>query len=93
LTLFVSEEEQSIGEYLEENSETYSQFYQLAIQAGILKPLKLYNPYGDGKFTLFLPGDDAFETFLGQSGYNSYDAFYAGHCGYSRPLSCGSQQL
>jgi len=76
LTLFVSEEEQSIGEYLEENSETYSQFYQLAIQAGILKPLKLYNPYGDGKFTLFLPGDDAFETFLSQSGYNSYDAFY-----------------
>ena len=60
LTLFVSEEEKSVGVYLEENSETYSKFYQLAVQAGILEPLKLYNPYGDGKFTLFLPEDDAF---------------------------------
>jgi len=66
LTLFVSEEEQSIGTFLEENSETYSLFYELARHAGILEPLKLYNPYGDGKFTLFLPKNDAFENSISQ---------------------------
>lgn len=74
LTLFVSIEEQSIGAFLEENRETYSLFYELALHAGILEPLKLYNPYGDGKFTLFLPGNDAFESFLSESGYPSPEA-------------------
>ncbi|MCP4312439.1 MAG: fasciclin domain-containing protein [Bacteroidetes bacterium] len=73
LTLFVSIEEQSIGAYLEENRDTYSLFYEVAKKAGILEPLKLYNPYGDGRFTLFLPGNDAFEEFISQSDFGSVD--------------------
>jgi len=74
LTPFLTIEEQSIGAFMEENKETYSLFYEVAMHAGILEPLKLYNPYGDGKFTLFLPGNDAFESFLSESGYSSVEA-------------------
>ena len=73
LTPFVSVEEQSIGDFLEENRGSYSMFYEVAVQSGIIHPLKLYNPYGDGNFTLFLPGNGAFDTFLSGKGYSSLE--------------------
>jgi len=73
LTPYVSVEEKTIGDFLEENSETYSIFYELASQSGIIQPLKLHNPYGNNKFTLFLPGNSAFEAFMTDKGYSTLE--------------------
>lgn len=74
LTPFVTEEEITIGEFLENNKEEYSMFYQLAEKAGVLEPLKLYNPFGNGGFTLFLPDNNAFDDYIADEGYTSFEA-------------------
>lgn len=75
LTPFVTIEEISIGQFLEDNMEDYSIFYEIAKKSGILEPLKLYNPTqsGDGLYTLFLPENSAFDTYMGQAGYSSVE--------------------
>ncbi len=70
---FVTELEKSVGQYLEENKETYSIFYQVAQKAGVIEALKLYNPYGNRNFTLFLPQNSAFDTYMTKYGYTSVE--------------------
>lgn len=72
LTPFVTEEEITIGAYLEENKETYSKFYEVASKAGIIEPLKLYNPNGSD-FTLFLPENSAFDKYISESAYSTFE--------------------
>ena len=72
LTPFLTEEEITIGAFLDENKETYSMFYEVASKSGIIEPLKLYNPDG-ADFTLFLPENDAFDQYIAASPYSSFE--------------------
>jgi uncharacterized surface protein with fasciclin (FAS1) repeats len=67
----------SIADFLEENRETYSGFYSIAVQGGIMIPLSAYNTRGDG-FTLFLPTDEAFKRYIDRSEkYASFEELMA----------------
>jgi len=75
LTPFVTEVEISIGQYLEDNEETYSIFNRIVQESGVMGALKLYNPYGNGNkaFTLFLPQNSAFDDYMSKNAFSSVD--------------------
>ena len=53
----------SIYNYIVDNDSTYSSFLSILEAGGIDKTLSAYNPDGYG-YTLFLPDNDAIETFI-----------------------------
>jgi uncharacterized surface protein with fasciclin (FAS1) repeats len=70
---FVEDEIMDIADFIIENKDTYSTFYEIMILGDMKDPLNAYNPFGNG-FTLFLPTDEAFNRFLENSDkYNSID--------------------
>jgi len=62
-TPWISEDNLTIGEYLRENAQEYSQFYRLLDESGLLITLCGYNPHGEG-YTLFIPTDEAVDLFI-----------------------------
>ena len=63
---FFEEESKSIYEYVESKADTFSRFRQV-IDAGELdNTLRAYNPNGND-YTLFLPTNDAFDSFFSRS--------------------------
>jgi len=61
----------SIYDYMVENEEFFSDFLSILEAGGIDKTLSAYNPNGNG-YTLFLPGNEAIETFIaGTDGISS----------------------
>ena len=61
----------SIYDYMLENEEYFSDFLSILEAGGIDKTLSAYNPNGNG-YTLFLPGNEAIETFIaGTDGISS----------------------
>jgi len=71
--IFYEEGLVEIADYIIENKETYSRFYDIMITGELSEPLNAYNPFGNG-FTLFLPTDDAFDRYiLNNNSYSSFD--------------------
>lgn len=63
----------TIYQYLEQNKEEYSLFYQILEKGQLLTTLSAYNPYGSD-YTLFLPTNEAVEQFVAQSDdYQNFD--------------------
>ena len=63
----------TIGQYLEKNQKEFSKSYKLMVEGKMLSPLYAYNPYGSD-YTLFLPTDEAIESFIQQNpDYGSFD--------------------
>ena len=62
-----------IADFIIDNKDTYSKFYEIMMVGDLKDPLNAYNPFGNG-FTLFLPSDDAFDRYIEQSEkYNSFN--------------------
>lgn len=73
LSNWVGDDSQTISQYLEKNKTEYSKFYTLLVDGNMLSTLYAYNPYGDD-YTLFLPTDDAIDSFIRQNGkYGSFE--------------------
>lgn len=53
----------TIYDYIVEHEEEYSDFLQIIEQGQIAQALAAYNPYGQG-YTLFLPNNDAINSFI-----------------------------
>ncbi len=71
--LFYDKDVISIAEYLENNRETYSKFYQVVIQGGLKDILSAYNPFGRG-YTLFVPSNEAFDRYIANNPrYESFE--------------------
>lgn len=70
--VFQQDDLKSIAAFLEENSETYSRFYDIMVLGDLTNAFSAYNPYGNG-ITLFLPTDEAFDRFIEHS--DQYDSF------------------
>ena len=70
--LFAEDDLVEIADFIIDNRETYSRFYEIMITGELKDPLNAYNPFGDG-FTLFLPTDDAFDRFILKS--EKYSSF------------------
>lgn len=64
---FYDEEAQLILDYLKTNPDKYSSFLSICEEGGIATSLRAFNPYGN-KYTMFLPDNDAVNTFLSSSG-------------------------
>ena len=56
----------TIYDYLEANTEDYSDFISILESGGVLKTLSAKNPYAEG-YTLFLPNNKAVEAFISQN--------------------------
>lgn len=70
---FIGEDAVSISGYIEEHQDTYSMFWELMVRTNLKNTLNSYNPHGNG-YTLFLPSNHAFETFIENSTvYNSFE--------------------
>lgn len=70
---FEDVEQLTIYDYIVENEEEYSSFLKILEKGGIAKTLSAYNPDGIG-YTLFLPNDDAINTFIQENDqFNSLD--------------------
>jgi len=70
---FYKEDQKEIADYIIENKETYSRFYEIMITGELSEPLNAYNPFGNG-FTLFLPTDEAFDRYIQNNNkYSSFD--------------------
>jgi uncharacterized surface protein with fasciclin (FAS1) repeats len=70
---FEDQEKMTIYDYMVENEDKYSSFLRILEVAGIDKTLSAYNPYATG-YTLFLPGNDAIDKFIAESGiFSSLD--------------------
>lgn len=70
--IYYDEDLISISAYLEDNKDNYSSFYKIVQEGRLSDPLSAYNPFGNG-FTLFLPTDAAFESYIEQS--PKYESF------------------
>ncbi|MGC9341095.1 MAG: fasciclin domain-containing protein, partial [Bacteroidales bacterium] len=62
---FEDMEQMTILDFIMENQEDYSSFYQVLQAGGIDKTLSAYNPDGLG-YTLFLPDNKAMDEFIAQ---------------------------
>ena len=60
---FYDEEDESIMEYLSLHEEEYSNFIQILEESKLDRTMTAQNPHGS-KYTLFLPGNDAFDRFF-----------------------------
>jgi uncharacterized surface protein with fasciclin (FAS1) repeats len=71
---FVTEiEVNSIADFLLKNESEYGYFIKLAERGALMDALNSYNPHGNS-YTLFLPGNEAFEKFFARSSsYNNLD--------------------
>ena len=70
--VFTDEETKTVADFVRENQETFGYFWQIIEQGDLVHTLSSYNPHGLG-YTLFLPGDDAFERYIRDS--NKYGSF------------------
>ncbi len=71
--VFFADDLVAIADFIIENKETYSKFYDIMITGDLKDPLNAYNPFGNG-FTLFLPTDEAFDRYIKNSEkYNSFN--------------------
>jgi uncharacterized surface protein with fasciclin (FAS1) repeats len=64
---FEDQEQMTIYDYIAENDSIYSSFMKILVAGGIDKTLSAYNPDGIG-YTLFLPGNNAVNQFIEESG-------------------------
>jgi len=64
--LFFEEDLVEIADFIIDNQETYSRFYDIMTKGELTDPLNAYNPHGLG-FTLFLPTDEAFDRYIADS--------------------------
>jgi uncharacterized surface protein with fasciclin (FAS1) repeats len=70
---FKDVEKLSIYDYIVEHKEQYSSFLSLLEKGGLDKTLSAYNPHEEG-YTLFLPDNEAIDSFIVKSGkYSSLD--------------------
>lgn len=71
--VFFTDDLTEIADFIIENKETYSKFYEIMIAGNLKDPLNAYNPHGNG-FTLFLPTDEAFDSYIrNNEKYNSFN--------------------
>ncbi|MBL7113214.1 MAG: fasciclin domain-containing protein [Bacteroidales bacterium] len=70
--IFFEEDLVEIADFIINNKDTYSRFYDIMITGEMTNSLNAFNPFGDG-FTLFLPTDDAFDRFIQNS--KKYSSF------------------
>lgn len=64
----------SIADFLYENEDEFSTFIRIMQESDIENTLRAYNPNGD-KYTLFLPGNAAFENYFSANGnYSGLEA-------------------
>lgn len=74
---FIGEDAITISRFLEENQDTYSIFWEFLIATNLKNTLNAYNPNGNG-YTLFLPSNQAFDSYIEKSDdYSSVDALLA----------------
>ena len=77
--IFFDEDLVTIGDFIEDNNETFSSFYRVMMQGSLYDPLTSYNPHGRN-FTLFLPTDEAFERYIRKSSkYSSMEDLLEDH--------------
>jgi uncharacterized surface protein with fasciclin (FAS1) repeats len=65
-------EKQTIYDYITEHKDQYSSFLSILERSGLDKTLSAYNPNGDG-YTLFLPTNEAIDSFILKSNYSSLE--------------------
>lgn len=70
---FEDVEKISIYDYINQNKDQFSSFLAILERSGLDKTLSAYNPNGDG-YTLFLPTNEAIDSFLKKSSYQTLDA-------------------
>ena len=74
---FVGEDAITISGFLEENQDTYSQFWKFLLASDLKNTLNAYNPNGSG-YTLFLPSNQAFDNYFERNeDYSSIDELLA----------------
>ncbi len=72
--VFLGEDVITIAEYLEDNQETYSRFWELLLTTNLKSTLSAYNPHGNDDYTLFMPSDEAFQDYIEENqNYNTFD--------------------
>ena len=62
---YYPEQKHTIYSYIESNLDSFAIYHKLLQSNGLAGALSAYNPYGND-FTLFLPTDRAFESFLNE---------------------------
>ena len=71
--IFFEEDLVEIADFIVDNKDTYSRFYDIMVTGEMTDPLNAFNPFGEG-FTLFLPTDEAFDRFIQNSSkYSSFN--------------------
>ena len=70
--VFFEEDLVGISDFITNNKDTYSRFYDIMITGEMTNALNAFNPFGNN-FTLFLPTDDAFDRFIQNS--KKYSSF------------------
>ncbi len=74
---FIGEDAITISGFLEENQDTYSQFWKFLLATDLKNTLNAYNPNGSG-YTLFLPTNQAFDNYFERNeDYSSIDELLA----------------
>lgn len=72
---FYDEIDISIAEYITEQQDTFTKFYEVVKTSGLEKTLSAYNYHGT-QYTVFMPTDEAFERFIEQNDrYSSFQEF------------------
>jgi uncharacterized surface protein with fasciclin (FAS1) repeats len=74
---FIGEDAITISRFLDENQDTYSQFWKFLLATDLKNTLNAYNPNGSG-YTLFLPTNQAFDNYFERNeDYSSIDELLA----------------